>query len=323
MDLIYMNADKEDVGVLPDYNFDLAFGLDENDFECRIIRSNHCCEAGYYLYYEGTEYGGIIDSIKVDTDKGEITYLGRTWHGILNSKVLEPDTGADYLVCNGEANTVLGTLIERMGLTSLFQASSDDSGIVVSGYQMNRYITGYDGIKKMLKAFGAKLNIAFKNGFVALAAAPFVDYSKDEQFDTDQIDFTIKKNSSHINHVICLGKGDLAEREVIHVYADSNGNISTTQSLTGILEVSAIYENTNAESLEELQQGGIDKILESWNSDEIKFDFDSNDETYDIGDIVGAKEKVTGIEVNAEITKKIVKISNNTTTISYKVGEKL
>lgn len=321
MDLIYMNADKEDVGVLLDYNFDLAFGLDENDFECRIIRSSHCCEAGYYLYYEGTEYGGIIDSIKVDTDKGEITYLGRTWHGILNSKVLEPDVGADYLVCNGEANAVLGTLIERMGLTSLFQASSDDSGIVVSGYQMNRYITGYDGIKKMLKAFGAKLHISFKNGFVVLSAEPFVNYSKDEQFDADQIGFVVKKNSNPINHVICLGKGDLAEREVIHVYADLNGNISTTQSLTGISEVTAIYENANTESSEELREGGIEMILESWDSDELKFDFDSNDETYDIGDIVGAKEKLTEIEVNAEITKKIVKISNNTTTISYKVGE--
>lgn len=323
MDLIYMNANKEDVGVMLDYTFDLAFGLDENDFECKIVGSKHCCEPGFFLYYEGAEYGGIIDSIKVDTDRDEITYSGRTWHGILNSKVLEPDAGADYLVCDGEANVVLDSLLERMGLSELFQASADDSGISVSNYYMNRYITGYDGIRKMLKASGAKLHISFKDGFVVLSAEPFVDYSKDEQFDTDQIDFIVKKNSSPINHVICLGKGDLAEREVIHVYADSNGNISTTQSLTGILEVSAIYENTNAESSEELRQGGIDKIIKSWNSDELKFDFNSNNETYDIGDIVGAKEKVTGIEVNAEITKKIVKISNNTTTISYKVGEKL
>ncbi len=317
-----MNADKEDVGVLSDYTFDLAFGHDENDFECKIVSSSHCCEAGFFLYYEGTEYGGIIDSVKVDTDKGEITYSGRTWHGILNSKVLEPDTGADYLVCNGEANVVLGFLLERMGLADLFQASADDSGISVANYSMHRYIAGYDGIKKMLKASGAKLHISFKDGFGVLSAEPFVDYSKDDQFDTNQIDFVVKKNSHPINHVICLGKGDLAEREVIHVYADLNGNISTTQSLTGISEVSAIYENANAESSEELREGGIEIILESWASNEIKFDFDSNDETYDIGDIVGAKEKVTGIEVNAEITKKIVKISNNTTTITYKVGEK-
>ena len=323
MDLIYMNAEKEDVGALKDYTFDLAFGLDENDFECKIVSNNHCCEAGFYLYYEGAEYGGIVDSVKVDTDRGEITYSGRTWHGILNSKVLEPNAGEDYLVCDGKANSVLDSLINRMGLGALFQASAEDSGINISNYKMNRYICGYEGIKKMLKASGAKLNIIFKKGFVVLSAEPIIDYSKDEQFDTDQIDFVVKKNSHPINHVICLGKGDLAEREVIHVYADENGCISTTQSLTGIAEVSAVYDNANAESSVELQQGGIEIIQKSWNSDELEFDFDSNDETYDVGDIVGAKEKLTGIEVNAEITKKIVKINNNTTTISYKVGEKL
>lgn len=323
MDLIYMNGKKEDVGVLKDYTFDLAFGLDENDFECKVVSSNHCCKAGFFLYYEGSEYGGIIDDIGGDTDADEIIYSGRTWHGIMNKKVLEPDTGENYLIVSGEANAVLGTLIERMGLTDLFVASTEESGITISNYKMNRYIKGYDGVKKMLKAVGAKLNIVFKKGFVELSAKPIVDYSKDEQFDTDKINFKFKKKGNPLNHVICLGKGDLAEREVIHVYADSSGNISDVQSMKGILEVSDTYDNANAESSEELKQGGIDKIKESWNSDELDFNFDSEAETYDVGDIVGAKENVTDVEVNAEITKKIVSIKNNSTTISYKVGEKL
>lgn len=316
-----MNAAKEDIGVMLDYTFDLAFGIDENDFECNITIDNHCCEAGFYLYYEGTEYGGLIDTVKVDTAKGEITYSGRTWHGILDAKVIEPDAGEDYLALTGEANAVLGLLIDRMGLSGLFRASSEDTGINISNYRMNRYIAGYEGIRKMLKACGAKLKIVFKDGFVELSAKPIVDYSKDEQFDTDRIDFVVKKNSHPINHVICLGRGDLAEREVIHVYADKSGNISHEQSLTGIDEVSAVYDYPNAETSEELKQGGIEKIQEAWGSNEINFDFNSNDETYDIGDIVGARENVTGIEVDAEITKKIATINSNTITISYKVGE--
>ena len=43
MDLIYTNADREDVGVLKDYTFDLAFGSSENDFECKVYKENHCC----------------------------------------------------------------------------------------------------------------------------------------------------------------------------------------------------------------------------------------------------------------------------------------
>ena len=62
-------------------------------------------------------------------------------------------------------------------------------------------------------------------------------------------------------------------------------------------------------------------IEESWNSDEIAYNFNSDEKSYDIGDIVGAREKITGIEVNAEITKKIVTIQDNTITISYEVGE--
>lgn len=321
MDLIYMNSKKEDIGVLSDYTFDLAFGSDENDFECSVSARNNKCQAGFFLYYEGAEYGGVIDSIKVDTDSDSVTYLGRTWHGILSSKVIQPDAGEDYLTVSGEANTVLASLVSRMGLTDLFRASNETSGIDISNYKMNRYVDGYKGIRKMLKASGAKLCVAFKEGFVELSVRPLVDYSKDEQFDTDQIAFKIKKNFHPLNHVICLGKGDLKDREVIHVYADASGNISTTQSITGMDELVDVYDNSNAESSEELLQGGIDMIQESWNSDEVQFDFDSDSETFDVGDIVGAKEKTTGIEVNAGITKKVVTIKNGETTISYKIGE--
>ncbi len=323
MDLIYMDEDRKDIDILRDYALDLAYGQDENDFECTISEDNHCCKKGYFLYIEGTEYGGIIDDIGGDTEAEEIVYNGRTWHGILNTKIIEPDTGEDYLIVSREANEAIGMLIERLSLSGIFKTSEENSGIMISSYKMNRYIRGYDGIRKMLRAFGAKLHIEFKNGFVELSAKPFVDYSKDEQFDKDQINFKFKKRGNCLNHVICLGKGDLAEREVIHVYADSLGNISETQVETGLKEVSDIYENVNAESSDVLRQGGIDKIKEAWNSDELDFNFDADGETYDIGDIVGAKEDVTDVEVKAEITKKIVNVSESSIVISYKVGEKI
>ena len=43
MDLIYMNDNKEDLGVLLDYEMDMAFGQDENNFECTINAAAHCC----------------------------------------------------------------------------------------------------------------------------------------------------------------------------------------------------------------------------------------------------------------------------------------
>lgn len=323
MDLIYMNNVKEDEGIVRDYTMDLEYGGNsDNDFECVVNIQNHICKDGYFLYYENTEYGGIVDDICVDTDADSITYKGRTWHGILNSKIIEPDTGQDYLVLNGEANQVIAGLLTRLGLGSLFKASTEDSKIGISNYQMNRYVGGYDGIRKMLQDNYAKLVIRFSRGTVTVSAVPIVDYSKDEQFDTDQIDFTVEKHYRQTNHLICLGTGDLKDRQVLHLYTDSHGVIGTTKVLTGIDEVTDIYDYPNAESLEELRQGGVEKLTEAWSADKIEFDFNSDAETYDIGDIVGSVERVTGIAVAADITRKIVTIKNNTTTISYKVGDK-
>lgn len=312
-----MNSNKEDIGVLKDYTLDLAFGSAENDFECTVSANNNVCKSRYYLYYEGSEYGGIIDYVYVDTESETVIYKGRTWHGMIESHILQPDVGADYLTVSGEANSVLTSLITRMGIGALFKVSEEDSGINISTYNMNRYVGGYTGIRKMLKKSGAKLEVAFREGFVELSASPLIDYSQDEQFDTDQISFSIQKNYKHVNHVICLGQGDLKDRRVIHVYADALGNISGIQTLTGLDEVCVIYDNSNAESDDELKQGGFDIIADSWASDSIDFNFSSNDESFDINDVIGAKELTTDTIVTASITKKIVKIVKNTTTISY------
>ena len=321
-DLIYANADMEDVGVLLDYTLDLAIGSDENDFELVVDAESHVCREGYYLYIEGTEYGGIVDAIRVRTSEKEITYKGRTWQGILASKVLEPDAGEDYLVVSGEANAAVKQLIVRMDLSELFTASEADSGIEIKNYKINRYIDGYAGLVKMLASAGGKLLFSFCNKKVVLSAAPAVDYSREEQFDSDLVGMDVEKGFHPVNHVICLGRGDLADREVIHLYADSRGIVSRIKSLTSLEEVTAVYENTNAESTEELEQGGI-KLLEESRaaSSKISMSFDSSDAVYDIGDIIGAQERITGIEATEKIIKKIVSISRGSIEIEYKVGE--
>lgn len=321
MDLIYMDERKRDIGVMKNFNLDLAYGEDENNFELTTVTGNNVCKSGFYIYAEGTDYGGIIDSIEVKTSSNSLSYKGRTWHGILGSKVIEPDEGQDYLILSGDANQVLAVLIQRMHLGDLFVASNIPSGLVVRNYKMNRYIDGYKGIVKMLQSVNGKLNITFRQGYATLTAKPLVDYSKNEEFDSSQISFEIKKNFKPTNHVICLGAGDLAERTVIHLYADKDGNISHTQSFFGMDEVCEVYDCSNAESDEELESGGKEVIEKSWNSDSVKINFTNSSSVYDIGDIVGAKENVTGISIVQKIIKKIVTLKNERATISYKVGE--
>lgn len=225
MDLIYADETRKDLGVLQSYALDMAYGSNENDFQCAVDRSDHCCGKGYFIYVENEEYGGIVDKIRVNTEKDEVLYKGRTWHGVLEKKVICPDPGDDFLVLAGEANEVLQEIIDRIGLSSLFMASSEDSGIQIVAYQMDRYCKAYTGIRKMLKEFYAKLRIQWINGMVMLSAEPRYDYSQDEEFDTSQVDFQLEKNFRPVNHMICLGQGDLKERAVIHIFTDEYGGV--------------------------------------------------------------------------------------------------
>ena len=320
MDLIYATDKKIDIGVMQDFTFDLAFGSDENDFELTTDINNHVCRAGYFIYIENTEYGGIINRIKVQTDSNTLIYKGRTWHGILASKILEPDAGDNYLVCSGEANEVMGMLIEKMNLSELFKADVSDSGLMINNYKMNRYIDGYEGIRKMLSSANAKLKINFQEGFVVLSAEALVDYSQDEEFDSSQINFNVEKDYKPVNHMICLGQGELKDRTVIHLFADIQGNISYVQSIFGMDEITGTYENVNAESIEELEKGGRDALKGAWNSDSLEINIDGA-RNYDIGDIVGAREHITNIFVAKPIAKKIVTIKGDIVTTSYKVGK--
>ena len=225
MDLIYTDKNRKDISVLSDYELDEAFGKSENNFSLKISLSEHCMEPGCVVYAENTEYGGIIDTLNPNTKDSTLTYKGRTWHGILNSKVLEPDAGEDYLILSGEANSVLKEIITRLKLNDVFSVSEEDSGIEIIHYQCSRYPCAYDEIRKMLYEFMGKLTINCQMKTVLLSVSPLYDYSADEEWDANQLDFTIEKNYHPVNHLICLGGGDLKDRHVIHLFTDENGGI--------------------------------------------------------------------------------------------------
>ena len=64
----------------------------------------------------------------------------------------------------------------------------------------------------------------------------------------------------------------------------------------------------------------IEKLKEYYASDEMNIDLEETGMTYDVGDIVGTTEQVTGIEATQEVVKKIITIKNDDVVISYEVG---
>jgi hypothetical protein len=225
MDLNYTDINGIDIGVLKDYSFDLEFGLNAtNDFELQLDLEDHCLIDDCRVYIQDTEYGGIVDNIEVDTGDDLVTYTGRTFHGILNSKTIDPDDGKTALLVSGDANDILDTLITRMELEELFCVSKEESGIYIDQYEF-KYEAGYDGICTMLQMFGGKLSFNVdKNGKVVLFATAFTDYSLVEGFETTDTTFDIKRYYNPANHAICIGESDEKEY-IIHLFTDQDGSI--------------------------------------------------------------------------------------------------
>jgi hypothetical protein len=316
-DLIYMNSSREEIGVLLDYYLDMELGGD-HDFELKV--NEHILKTGYYFFYEGRELGGVIDSIKVDSSVGTIKYLGRTWRGILNSKIVEPDTGDDYLLLTGELNDLIDILITRQSLDGLFTVSTDNTGVSVTNHQVDRHITLYEAIMGLLESEGYRLSICYGDDSVLLEAVAIIDYSDNEEVDSGLVDLVVQRNDQFVNHLICLGSGELADRTKLHLYADEDRDISSTQSIFGAQEWSDTYDYSNAESTADLTKKGTEYFEELISEGDVSFSI-NEDYDYEIGDIIDGKEVTTGISVQKEITKKIHIVENGFEKIKYEVGE--
>ena len=281
-ELIVTDASHVDQASLEDFTLDAAWGADENDFELTVDR---LIDAGSYVYFDGGECGGVVDSLKDSLKDGRstLTYGGRTWHGMLADKILEPDKGKDYLTVSGTASSVIGSLISRVGLDAVFDAvDSPTAGAqTIKSYQFDRYTDCYTGLRKMCAASGLKLRLAYASGKVRVWAEP------------------------------------AAARVVVHWYADAKGNVSQSQSLKGVDEITQVYDYSNAETAE-LNQKTREKLQELQSEGDVKVTVrDDANVVFDVGDTVTARDNLTGITVNASITKKIVKVSGGVLSVDY------
>lgn len=316
VELIVTDASHVDQASLEDFTLDAAWGADENDFELTVDR---LIDAGSYVYFDGGECGGVVDSLKDSLKDGRstLTYGGRTWHGMLANKILEPDKGKDYLTVSGNASTILGALLSRVSLTPLFKAVVPPSGDVsIKSYQFERYVDAYTGVCAMAKANGLKLKVAYRSGHVETWLETAGDYGND--IDSDLLDFDASRTWRKPNHMIGLGKGELRNRIVSHWYADSKGNVTQTQTFKGLDEIAQVYDYSSAEA-DELAKNTKKKLQDLQSEGEVKVTVhEDSGIVFDVGDTVTARDNLTGITVNATISKKIVKVSGGVMSVDYK-----
>ena len=312
--MIYTDTSGNDKGAIRSFDLDLAFGADEQSFELSCAGVEFT--GGEYVYIDGTEYGGIVDQYTQSTNSDITTYTGRTWHGILAGKVLVPASGNDYYTLSGDANTCIGSLLTKVGLSSVFTARSTAAGFNVN-YQFDRFANAYEGLLKMCASVGAVLMIQHHDGMTEIWAEQASTI--ENEADSDLMAFTVTKAHRVVNHLVCAGEGELQDRVIVDLYADSSGNVSTTQSLTGVDEVALYYNYSGADSTE-LTSSGTQKLKEYQTNGGASVDAVGKGDWH-VGNKLQVRDNRTGVVVTAVIAKKIVKVSRGVLTVDYEVGD--
>ena len=316
MDLIYVKTDENGVqtsGYLTHYSaaFDVSTDIDyvTNDFELTMVLPESADELLWaentistIIYVDGTEYGGEISGSVIDIAENTITYTGRTWRGNLAQWIIEPPAGQDYLIVSGNLATSLRLL--PMGNYIEVQNTSYTGNT----YQFNRYITTFEGVTGLLTAAQSDLraSIVWESDGYGGKAKLYVTPARDlrnmievSQDYNDQIRLKITRDGNTPKRLICLGAGELHERQVINLYADDDWNVSTTP-IAGAYPV----ESYDFSASTNLLADGRKHFLELIHNHE-QIEVSITDLDIQLSDIIGAKDVLTGEEVSAEITSII------------------
>ena len=319
-------ADKNlrEIGEIKDANVTVDLNGNRN-FSVQIARSYWRPELTFssLIYIMGTEYGGIIGEVLTDTTLDYVELKGLTWRGRLAKKIIQPSTGSDYKTVSGELHTVMKSLIEPV-FDGLFVVSQEDTGVTISSFQFDRYCTLYDGLVKMMKSVGYRLKLTFRReqnepGYLFVEAVPIVDYSNRIELSRDcRLNYTMDDKRDGVNHLIVTGKGELQDRNVLHLYVQKNGSIGKTQYYTGLQEIAEVYENTSTET-DELEETSREKLQELMNKKTFKMDVAALGNDVDIGDIVGGRDYLTGLYMAKPVENITYELINDVESKTYKL----
>ena len=321
MELIWAKRSGDEVAVLP-WDIDIECG-DSNTFELAVPVGawDGSIVPGDLIYIPWTEYGGIVGEIESSNDPPFVYVKGYTWRGLLSKKIISPPPKQDYYTIAGNSAECIARLLNDFYKDALFQSDAENS-VTIKPYQFNRYTDLLSGINAMLKTAGNRLSLRYLGdaASVALTTGPIENYGTEINYDgLDAMKISSRIVYNGVNHLVCLGKGELADRQVLHLYTDAEGNITDKQVLTGRDEITEVYDYSAAEDLEELRRGGIERLNELKNASYIDASADSLKGAMEIGDVVTATDPITGASVRKPIESKVLSITGGVPAITYRL----
>lgn len=335
MDLIYTDKNLVDLNFFNSRtSVDIENGLyssdSRNDFEITIPTDawdRNFNEGSIFYDAEGGEVGGRVQGLKNNTSTNKITVCGYTWRGLISKKYIEPANGQAYYLARGDANKFLRDILDNT-FDGLIIGNAEDCGVEVN--RDLRYTNMLEAIEKTLADKKLRLKITVKcnddqSKKVICSAVPINNKSETTEFNEDYGYSLIAQDIKNgYNHCICLGQGELTERTVIHLFLLSNGEITTDQSraiadgIAGLNERTMVYDYPSVETEDELISGGIDQLKQNSDTKSLQI---SNVDDVEIGDIVGARDRITNIYMQKQIIAKVISGNVDRLKIQNKVGD--
>lgn len=317
--IVVTDGSWHEIAAIDDYDLDAAIGDDENDFSLAISGATPPGFGERSLWFiDGTEWGGIVDRAETERTRSGtvVTYSGRTWSGILQARVVVPPSGQSHYCFSGDAHSCIMDLIGKLGLQGIFTSPLESSGIEVD-YQFERFDDAWHGLVSALASSGAKPVLRRRSGLVYICAEPVFTWG--DEVDSDLVDFTIERNWRPVNHLVCVGEGELENRTVIHLFADADGNVSGAQTQFGADEVVELYDYSSANA-DELEEAGRKRLGSYQVNGSVDVTFGAPEGGFSYRDIVVGRENRFGIEVSAEVVRKTASGTGGPIAIEYETG---
>lgn len=319
--LILANKNGKEIRELSFDSYDFEVG-ENNSFQVKIRRQDYeTIPDGSRIYLPGTEFGGLFRELTTNTELDVICPAGLTWRGMMRYKIIEPPSGSDYATDSGELNAIIKSRVEA-AFPDMFVGSDESTGVAVSGYQYERYVSLEEGLTAMLATVGYKLNIEYSQPLkaVVVSAVPVVDYSESLELSSDmQANYVMEMQGDGVNHLICLGQGELRNRTVVHLYVGENEEITETPYYTGPDEVAAVYDNPGA-STSDLKTQGTARLKQLMNKNTFEMQVDPSFDVA-VGDIVGGRDYLSGMRMLSPVTGKILRWRDGFREVEYRLGD--
>ena len=129
------------------------------------------------------------------------------------------------------------------------------------------------------------------------------------------MDFDLASDLLVTNHLKAAGKGELASRQVVDVYADNKGDVGTSKAMAGVFELEGYYDANNSEG-DDLRDQAVSRLRDMQTEGNVKVTVGEG-VSFGLGDVVEARHYSPNVTVSVEISSKVISATGAGASVTY------